>query len=67
MRVNRNMSLQTQDKIELFLKKISNFLPMGVLITEIVLNIFSKYSQRDKRFVNNFSENEYIKTPISES
>ena len=37
---------------------------MGVLITEIVLKIFSKYSQADKRFVNNFSENEYIKTPI---
>ena len=39
---------------------------MGVLINEIVLNIFSKYSQCDKRFVNNFSKNELIKTPISE-
>ena len=39
---------------------------MGVLITEILAKIFSKYSQRDKRFVNNFSENEYIKTPIGE-
>ena len=39
---------------------------MEVLITEIVLKIFSKHSQRDKRFVNNFSENEYIITPIVE-
>ena len=31
---------------------------MGVLFSEIVLKIFSKYSQRDKIFVNNFSENE---------
>ena len=46
--------------------KTSKFLPMGVLITEMVLKIFSKYSQCDKRFVNNFSENKLIKTPISE-
>ena len=39
---------------------------MEVVITEIVLKIFSKYSQRDKRFVNNFSENVLIKTPIGE-
>ena len=36
---------------------IYNFLPNGVLITEIVFKMFRKFVQNDKRFNNNLSEN----------